>query len=183
MKRAGNAISVIVYAVIFAVVIGAVALIIAFVNNGAKNFYVQYGDEKISYKTENVELPKDAYSLFYCKNVFGLTDKTEKAKNFTVQIVFNENNMKDCDMTEFAVDGKALEFYRIDFTDCFNLKLYDGYFTLYLPQTLTLGTLLSVVYPDNAVTGFKDIDLYEKDRLSIVVYSEEEQATVTINFH
>ena len=72
MKRTGNAVSVILYTIIFAVVIGAVTLIIAFVNNGAKNFYVQYGDEKISYKTENIELPKDAYSLFYCKNVFGL---------------------------------------------------------------------------------------------------------------
>ena len=182
MKRTGNAVSVILYTIIFAVVIGAVTLIIAFVNNGAKNFYVQYGDEKISYKTENIELPKDAYSLFYCKNVFGLTDKTEKAKNFTVQIVFNENNMKDCDMTEFAVDGKALEFYRIDFTDYFDIKLYDGYFTVYLPFALTLGELLSVVYPNSTVTGFTDIDLYEKDRLSIVVYSEEEQATVTINF-
>ena len=44
MKRTGNAVSVILYTIIFAVVIGAVTLIIAFVNNGAKNFYVQYGD-------------------------------------------------------------------------------------------------------------------------------------------
>lgn len=181
MKKTSAAVSVIVYIVLLAVVVGVIALVYAFINNGQKNFYVQYGNEKISHKTENVELPKNATSLFYCRNILGVTDETEKAKNFTVRVEPNRELIPDFD---FTVDGKIKGFYgNLDLTKGFSLAKGDGYFALYLPDTLTLQTVLQATYGESVVEGVPELDLYEKEYLSIVVYSEEEDATVTIWFH
>lgn len=174
-------VSVIVYGIIIVAILGVIALVLAFVNNGQKNFYVQYGNEKISYKAENVELPKNATTLFYCKNVLGLSDKQEKATNFTVRIEPNQKLIADFD---FTVDGKTKGFYgNLDLTQGLTIAKGEGYFSVYLPEELTLHQLLQACYPDSTVSGVPDINLYEKDYLSIVVYSEEEKATVTIWFH
>lgn len=177
-------ISVVVYGIIIVIILGVIALVIAFVNNGQKNFYVQYGDEKISHKIENVELPKNATSLFYCKNVLGLSDKQEKAKNFTVLVAANEKAFADHDFSGYTVDGKAKDFFRgTELTKGMDIQICDGYFMLYLPDALTLQSVLEKVYPDSTVKGVPEINLYEKDYLQLVVYSEEEKATVTIGFH
>lgn len=174
-------VSVIVYGIIIVAILGVIALVLAFVNNGQKNFYVQYGNEKISYKAENVELPKNATTLFYCKNVLGVTDEQEKAKNFTVRVEPNQKLIADFD---FTVDGKTKGFYgNLDLTQGLTIAKGEGYFSVYLPEELTLHQLLQACYPDSTVSGVPAINLYEKDYLSIVVYSEEENATVTIWFH
>lgn len=177
-------ISVIVYGIIIVIILGVIALVIAFVNNGQKNFYVQYGNEKISYKVDNAELPKNATTLFYCKKILGITDKQEKAKNFTVSIVANEKAFADYDFSGYTVDGKVKDFFRgTELTKGMDIQICDGYFMLYLPETLTLQSVLEKVYPDSTVEGVPEINLYEKDYLQLVVYSEEEKATVTIGFH
>lgn len=174
-------VSVIVYGIIIVAILGVIALVLAFVNNGQKNFYVQYGNEKISYKAENVELPKNATTLFYCKNVLGVTDEQAKANNFTVRIEPNQKLIADFD---FTVDGKTKGFYgNLDLTQGLTIAKGEGYFSVYLPEELTLHQLLQACYPDSTVSGVPAINLYEKDYLSIVVYSEEENATVTIWFH
>ena len=174
-------VSVIVSGIIIVAILGVIALVLAFVNNGQKNFYVQYGNEKISYKAENVELPKNAATLFYCKNVLGVTDEQAKANNFTVRIEPNQKLIADFD---FTVDGKTKGFYgNLDLTQGLTIAKGEGYFSVYLPEELTLHQLLQACYPDSTVSGVPDINLYEKDYLSIVVYSEEEKATVTIWFH
>ncbi len=174
-------VSVIVYGIIIVAILGVIALVLAFVNNGQKNFYVQYGNEKISYKAENVELPKNAVTLFYCKNVLGVTDEQAKANNFTVRVEPNQKLIADFD---FTVDGKTKGFYgNLDLTHGLTIAKGEGYFSVYLPEELTLHQLLQACYPDSTVSGVPDINLYEKDYLSIVVYSEEENATVTIWFH
>jgi hypothetical protein len=181
MKKTSAAITAIVYISLLAVAVGVIVLVLAFVNNGQKNFYVQYGNEKISYKAENVELPKNATTLFYCKNVLGVTDEQAKANNFTVRIEPNQKLIADFD---FTVDGKTKGFYgNLDLTQGLTIVKGEGYFSVYLPEELTLHQLLQACYPDSMVSGVPDINLYEKDYLSIVVYSEEENATVTIWFH
>lgn len=177
-------VSVIVYGIIIVAILGVIALVLAFVNNGQKNFYVQYGNEKISRKTENVELPKNATSLFYCKNVLGLSDKQEKAKNFTVKIQANAETLADYDFSGFIVDGKNKDFFRAtDLTKGFDISIADGCFSLSLPETLTMQQVLEKVYSGAVVEGVPEINLYAKDYLFIVVYSEEENTTVMIGFH
>ena len=105
-------ISIVVYAVLLVVVLGVVAFVFAYINNGQKNFYVQYGDEKISHKLENVELEKNATSLFYCKNVLGITDKQEQATNFTVRVQANSEALSEYDFTGFTLDGKTKDFFK-----------------------------------------------------------------------
>lgn len=177
-------ISIVVYGIIVVAILGVIALVLAFVNNGQKNFYVQYGNEKISRKITNVELPKNATTLFYCKNVLGVTDKQETAKNFTVKIQANAETLSEYDFSGFVVDGKNKDFFRAtELTKGFNISVYNGCFSLFLPETLTLQTVLEKVYSGQSVEGVPDINLYEKDFLSIVVFSEEENATVIIGFH
>ncbi len=182
--KSKSVISTVIYVAIFVAILGVIALVFAFINNGQKNFYVQYGDEKISYKKENVELPKNATSLFYCKNVLGLSDKQEKAKNFNVCIQANADALADYDFSGFVVGEKNIDFFRAtDLTKGFDVQIGDGYFSLYLPETLTLQSVLEKVYAGSTVSGVPEINLYEKDYLQIVVTSEIEKANVTICFH
>ena len=177
-------ISIVVYAVLLVVVLGVVAFVFAYINNGQKNFYVQYGDEKISHKLENVELEKNATSLFYCKNVLGITDKQEQATNFTVRVQANSEALSEYDFTGFTLDGKTKDFFKgTDITNGFDIQLGEGHFTLYLPETLTLMSVLEKVYPDAEIAGVPEVDLYAKECLSLIVYCDQEKATVTIGFH
>lgn len=184
MRRSSTVMSVILRVVLVVVLLGVIGMVFAFMNNGQKNFYVQYGDEVISYKAENKELQKNAYNIFYCKNVLAVSDETAKADNFTVSVMANEKVFADCDFSSMKMDGVPTNsFLATDVTAAFDITIGDGCFVLYLPETLTAETVLKKVYPDSALTGVPDINVYEKDYFFIVVYSEMEKATVTIGFH
>lgn len=184
MKKTSTAMSVVLRVIIVILIIGVVGMVFAFMNNGQKNFYVQYGNENISYKTENKELQKNAYNVFYCKNVLAVSDETAKADNFTVTIMANEKAFADCDFSSMKMDGiPTNSFLATDCTAAFDIEIYDGYFTLYLPETLSAVTVLKKVYPESEFVGVPEINLYEKDYFSILVYSEQEKSTVTIGFH
>lgn len=184
MTKSNKVLSVVIGIVFIAVLIGAVGMAIAFIENGQKNFYVQFGNEKISYKTENKVLQKDAYNIFYCKNILGITDETSKADNFTVSVYANDKAFAACDFSTMKMDGIPTNtFLATDCTAAFDITIYDGYFILYLPKTLSAATVLHKIYPNSNITNIPEIDLYEKDYFYISVYSEQEQATVTIGFH
>lgn len=184
MKKSSAAVSIILRVVLVVVLLGVIGMVFAFMNNGQKNFYVQYGNEVISYKAENKELQKNAYNIFYCKNVLAISDETAKAENFTVSVIANEKAFADCDFSSMKMDGVPTNsFLATNVTAAFDITIGDGFFVLYLPETLTAETVLRKVYPDSTITGIPEINLYEKDYFSILVYSEQEQSTVTIGFH
>lgn len=184
MKNAKTIVSVVLRIVLIVLLFGAVGMTFAFINNGQKNFYVQYGNETISYKTENKELQKNAYNLFYCKNILAVSDETAKANNFTVTILPNEKAFAGCDFSSMKMDGiPTNSFLAPDCTSAFDISIYDGCFTLYLPETLTAETVLNKVYPESEFVGVPEINLYEKDYFLILVYSEQDKTTVTIGFH
>ncbi len=180
MKAIGK---VLISFVVIIVLFGAIGMIYAFINNGQKNVFVQYGNEKISYKTENLELDKNTYNVFFCKNVLAISGETTKATNYTVSIVANEEAFADCDFSMMKMDGiPTNSFLATDVTAAFEIHVDNGYFLLYLPETLTVDFVLSRVYPRAEITGVPDINLYEKDYFSILVYSEQEKSTITISF-
>ena len=184
MKKTSTVMSVIFRVIVVILIIGVVGMVFAFMNNGQKNFYVRYGNENISYKTENKELQKNAYNVFYCKNVLAVSNEMSKADNFTVTIMANEKALSGCDFSSMKMDGiPTNSFFATDVTVAFDITIGNGYFTLYLPETLTAETVLNKVYPEVEITGIPEINLYEKDYFSILVYSEQEKSTVTIGFH
>lgn len=170
-------------AILLVVAMGAM-LLVSFINNGQKNFYVEYDDQKISYKKENLILPKDKYSLFFCKNIFGITKATESVKHYSVRIEANPENINDFD---FTVDGATCSFYgmtgKADVTPAFIIHKYDGYFMLVVPSDLTMQKILQSLYPNQTVADVPDINFYEKDCFNLLVTSEEESAVITIGFH
>ncbi len=184
MKKISTAMSVVLRVIIVILIIGVVGMVFAFMNNGQKNFYVQYGNENISYKTENKELQKNAYNVFFCKNVLAVSDEMAKADNFTVTIIANEKAFAGCDFSSMKMDGiPTNSFFATDCTAAFDISICDGFFILYLPEMLTVETVLNKVYPKVEITGVPEINLYEKDYFLILVYSEQEKSTVAIGFH
>lgn len=166
---------------LLAVIAVAGVLIYLYVRNGQKNFYVQYGSEQIAFDAENIVLPKDTDNVFYCKNVLGYNRETENAKNFTVTVILDKDKLADF---TFEVDAEKKQLYdTVDVTQAFTIRIYDGYFTFRLPAKLTAYDLLQAMYPNKTVVNVPDIDLYEKDCLTLVVYSKDEDGAVTIGFH
>ena len=80
-------IQVAVYILLVAGVAAVVFYIYSFVKNGQQDFYVQYGAERISGET-NVELKKDAYSMFSCGKVLSFGEDSGVA-DFTVRLELN----------------------------------------------------------------------------------------------
>ena len=184
MKKNGSIISVFLSIVFVAVVLALIGMLFAFTNNGSKNFYVQYGSETISSEVENEELQKNAYNIFYCKNILGVTEESSKVKNFTVKVLTNEKAFSTCDFSTVRIDDKEVKlFHDSDVTSVFDIYVGDGYFSLYLPEQLTVELVLNKVYPDSEITGVPNIDLYEKDYFTLVIYSVQEKSTISIGFH
>ena len=184
MKNAKTIMSVILRIVLIVLLLGVVGMAFAFINNGQKNFYVQYGNETISYKAENKELQKNALNVFYCKNVLAVSDETAKADNFTVTVIANEKAFSGIDFSSMKMDGiPTNSFLATDCTAAFDISISDGCFTLYLPETLTAESVLKKVYSESEFVGVPEINLYEKDYFLILVYSEQDKTTVTIGFH
>lgn len=175
---------VLISLIVIVILIGAVAMIYAFIDNGQRNFYIQYGNEKISYKLDDISLQKNAYNIFFCKNLLAISDDATKATNYTVSVVVIDDAFADIDFSAMKMDGiPTNSFLTTDVTDAFDIYIDSGYFIIYLPSTLTPKTVLNKVYPNVNITGAPNIDLYEKDYFYIQVYSEEEQSTITIGFH
>lgn len=161
---------------VLVVLIVVTGVILAYLQKGNIKFYVMYGETKMIYKTENLELPKNQFLFFYCKDNIS---NAEQAKSFTVKVIPNET-ATDFD---FKVNGQIYPFLsERDLTAGFNIKIYDGYFILILPADLTLNTILSKVYIGYTVTDVSNINIYEKDFFTLVITSFSGE-NVFISFH
>ena len=162
--------------------LGAVAFYVyMFVQNGQHDFYVRYGEEKISGE-KSVELCKDGWSFFSCEKVLSFGDASE-ASNFTVSVEFNpsvDNGIKD-----FKVGDKykSIDKEQPDFSEVFNLQVTDNGFRLYFPSSFkTMKDTFEAYYSGQSVSEFPEIILSNDYYFRLVVFEKSENVTVYIPF-
>lgn len=175
MKTIGKFITWVLVVVVLA---GAIGLLYAFIGNGQRNFYVKYGNTTVPVRADNYVFEKNATTVIQCGTVTG------QKVGYDVKVTFNS---KDIPNTAFDLNGTPADFkyelYGYDCTALFDVKTYDDYFTLYVPQDLTLTDILQSKYPNDGITNVTETDLWAKDYFTISVTDKVELRTVTISFH
>lgn len=171
---------IITYVLIVAVLLGVFGLFYAFVGNGQSNYYVEYGNKQISRKRTNIELPKNAYSLFYVKSI--LFDKSfVSADDYEVNIYLDRDNVADIG---FTVDGIKYGLHGdIDFSQAFKVDKQDGFFIIYLSAENSISQILQACYPNKTIVVDEDIPLWESDCFQVIITFLVENKTVAISFH
>lgn len=180
-------VSVIISIILVAAVVCGIAVLVMYLNNGEKKFYLQYGDRKIAHNAENVELHKDEMTVFYCKNILAVTPEQEsvKAQDYEVTIQPNKKVLPDF---SFTVDGERRRFYGngIDYGAGFDVSTHDGFFTVYMPKDYTMSDYLNRIYGKTVTSAdveLPGIKLYEKDCFTLSVRYIPDNSIVTISFH
>lgn len=175
-------ITTLISVLLLAVLAVVAVLAYLYVRNGQKNFYVQYGDLQVSDTAEDIEIGKGKVSLLYVRQVLGLTEKTSAVKVSEYSVTIERT--ATFPITDFKRDDEIANTYAIrDFSSAFSLQCYDGYFTVTLPETLTLLQLLTLLYPEDKITDVPETDLWAKDCFRLVVTAKKEKTTVIIGFH
>lgn len=169
---------IITYVLIVAVLLGVFGLLYAFIGNGQRNFYVQYGNTSVPPRADNYVFEKNAYTMVYCGTLTG------KKVEYSVAITFNTHNISD---TSYSLDGKSMNYkydlYGYDCTELFNVTVADDYFTFYVPQDLTIAEILQTKYPENKISDVTEIDLWAKDYFVLTVTDKVEHRSTAISFH
>ena len=173
-------VKVISYALIAVVLIGVIFGLVSFLDNGQSNYYVEYGNSQISQSQIGVELPKNAYSVFYPKSVFSV-ESAVPTDDYTVAIKLAKDYVLDMG---FKVDGVSKNLYDdIDFSSAFLFTKKDGYFSIFVRDNYTIAEILQAVYPDKKVEVTDNLTLWETDCFQIEITFLLENKTVTISFH
>lgn len=177
--KAARVLSTVIIAVLIIALIGGLVL---FINNGQSNFYVEYGGQRISLESSNIELQKGGYTVFNVKNVFGDDINGASKNDYTVTISLAREKVPDI---EFTVDDELYGLYGVkDFSPAFRIAKNDGFFTVYIPQNLTIEEILQTCYPDKEISVDEDgVTLWETDCFVLNVKSIKENKTIAIAFH
>ena len=181
--KASKIISGFIAIILVLVIVGAIAFLLVFIRNDGKNFYVTYGENSAS-KNYEATLPKNVFNVFYCKNLSDIVENgVISASDYTVEVNINQDKVSNFD---YSVDGKRYQFHKTDLTPAFQIQQYDGFFTLYLPYSLTVADVLGKVYDEQTIdySAVPSVSLYDNYSLYLTVTSkQEENASVTIYFN
>lgn len=175
-----KAAKIVVYVLIVILFIGLVSGLVLFLDNGQSNYYLAYGNRQISRKATDIELPKNAYSMFKVKSVLS-SKNSVSFDDYEVNIYLDKDNVPDIGYT---VDGIKYGLHgEIDFSQAFTVNKQDDYFMLYIPANYSLPQILQACYPDKTIVVDEYIPLWKKDCFQIVVTFLSENKTIAVSFH
>ena len=162
--------------------VGTVGLIAHFTNGfreDFKTFYVTYAGEDILSEKSKLELPSGEELRFDVTYIFeGLNEETEP-KGYSVEIVSNVEKGKEF---EYTVDGEKITYVDgMYLTNAFQIDKQDTYFTLTLPEDISLEKVLESVY-EKDVEVPNDVEATESYLYTLVVSSYDESVTYHIDF-
>ena len=160
------------------------AVIAKFTNNFSedfKTFYVTYNDNKILARESKLFLSPGEEHVFEVTYTFEFLDEGEEGNtDYDVKIVPNVD--EETDFT-YTVDGNEYAYSSLeDLTKGFELKKYDTYFTLNLPQNMSLESVLENIY-EKDVDAPKDEECPNSYLYTIVVSSYNESVVYYIDFN
>ena len=179
MKKRSKVVSGIVYILLILALLGGIGFVATFTNgftDSFKSFYVEYNGQSIMSDTQ-LMLPCGEELRFDAKYVF--EDIGQKG-DYKVKIVTNANSDTTFD---YLVDGVPYAYLSDkDITHAFDILLEDGYFTLTLPQGVTLQSILDKVYEGQEVEIEDNVNERNKCYYAIIVSSYDESVSYRIEF-
>ena len=156
--------------------VGIIGIIWKYTNGGNesfKTFTVRYGDKQIlSTDTEtNIEMEGGTVHLFEVN--YTLDIGTSEPRDYIVKVMPNTN----LDFS-FTVDGKKYQYANAkEFTSAFKINKEASSFTIFIPEDLSLKTVLKTVYGKTV-----EVDESNAYPYTLVVSSYNEKVTYRINF-
>ena len=179
MKTKSKVVSGIVYILLILALLGGIGFVATFTNgftDSFKSFYVEYNGQSIMSDTQ-LMLPCGEELRFDTKYVF--EDIGQKG-DYKVKIVTNSNSDT---IFDYLVEGVPYAYLSDkDITHVFDILLEDGYFTLTLPQGVTLQSILDKVYEGQEVEIEDNVDERNKCYYAMIVSSYDESVSYRIEF-
>lgn len=182
-KKSGGVIGKILLVIVLLLVIGgAVACVYHFTDGGTtefKRFYLVHGGKDLMQPKSSMRFSAGSEQRFDVKYTFdlGITE----AKEYSVKIVPNEE-----ETFSFTVGERRLAWRETDemadLSAFFSLEAGERSFTFYLPQLMTVKTVLSSLYPGEEVTVAGADALLGKALYKLVAVSYDGKVTYEIAF-
>lgn len=175
--KVGKILSYVVVVLLLAAICGAIAYFTNGFTSDFKTFYVESGGKTYLSNTTNYVLSQEEDNVFDVKYTFGMVNKD--ISGYTVKIVPNVSNDNDFD---FTVDGATYSFgAESDLTKCFDIVYSDEYFAI--KGDFTMQNILDKLYPGQTVEyDVADVN-WEVDNFTLLVYSYNDEAVISIGFH
>lgn len=178
MKTTKKIVSVFLYVILIVLLFGMIGLMLKYVDNRQRDFYVKYGNETLVNEKTGIELPKNIYSVFYCNTLTG------QSFDYDVQVFLNVKNFENFD---FSVDNNRKNF-KNDFTeyDCaelFSVSKFDTYFILFVPNGISVEKIIQLKYPGTKITDIPNINLDINDIFILTVMNNVEKLKTQIYFY
>ena len=162
--------------------LGTVGLIAHFMNGfreDFKTFYVTYEGEDILSEKSSLELPRGEEHRFDVTYIFEDLDEATEPKGYSVEVV---SNVEKGNEFEYTVDGEKITYMDgMYLTKAFQIDKQDTYFTLTLPEDISLEKVLESVYGKD-VEAPKDEACEDPYLYTLVVTSYDESVRYYIDF-
>lgn len=173
----GKFLSYVVVILLLAAVCGSLAYFTNGFTSDFKTFYVESNGKTYLSNTSNYVLSQEEDNVFDVKYTFGAINK--EISGYSVKIVPNVTNENDFD---FIVDGATYSFgAEKDLTKCFEIVKNKDCFSV--KGDFTMQSILNKLYPTQTVTfDVNDVN-WEVDNFTLLVYSYNNEAVISIGFH
>ncbi|MDE6201545.1 MAG: hypothetical protein K2M47_06700 [Clostridiales bacterium] len=176
-KTISTVISVVFVVLIVALLVGVIFTVRGVTENGQRNFYVQYGNEKVGALKKDIKLETGSAHVFYCGTVTG------QSVDYDVEIYVNTDNFDNFD---FEVDSRYKNFKKeLSTYDCsalFGVVKNDTCFFVSMPSELTMYAIIQSKYDDSTVTGIPDCELSKPNSFILSITDRVEKTTTQIYF-
>lgn len=181
-KNTGKSIlSVVVWLLLVALLLGVVGFFARFTNNftsGFSTFYVEFGDKQITNDKDSYVFEKDSEYRFDVGYSLAFLNKDGK-NGFSVQVL---PNITDETNFEFTADDERYLYSDIkDLTACFNVRCYDSYFTLTADKDLP--AIIQSLHQDKALSTIPTTIDGGKDYFLLVISNEDNSTSIRISFN
>ena len=173
----------IITSVLLALLLVGTMGVIAHFTNGFredfKTFYITYEGEDILSEKSSLELSRGEVHRFDVTYIFEGLDEEETPKGYSVEIVSSVEKGKEF---EYTVDGEKIGYVDgMYLTNVFQIDKQDTYFTLTLPEDISLKKILESVY-EKDVEVLNNVEATEPYLYTLVVSSYDESVTYHMDF-
>ena len=162
--------------------VGTMGVIAHFTNGfreGFKTFYITYAGEDILSEKSKLELSRGEEHRFDVTYIFEDLNEETEPKGYSVEIVSNIEKGKEF---EYTVNGEKITYVDgMYLTNVFQIDKQDTYFTLTLPEDISLVKVLESVY-EKDVEVLNNVEATEPYLYTLVVSSYDESVTYHIDF-
>lgn len=162
--------------------VSSIGLIAHFTNGfreDFKTFYVTYKGEDILSEKSSLELPRGEEHRFDVTYIFEGLDEETEPKGYSVEIV---SNVEKGNEFKYVVDGEKITYVDgMYLTNAFQIDKQDTYFTLTLPEDISLKKVLESVY-EKDVEAPNDLERMEPYLYTLIVSSYDESVVYYIDF-